>query len=206
MSDAVRPDELDVVPADEASWDDIRAVFGTTDYPGRCQCQRYRVLDHDWRAATPEERAARLREQTGCDDPGARPTAGLIAYLDGEPVGWAAVAPRTDFPRLLRTRVPWTGRKEDRADVGVWAVTCLLTRRGFRGRGITYGLARATVPYARDHGARALEAYPMLTVPGVEITWGELHVGARQVFAEAGFREVSRPTLRRAVMRVDFYE
>ncbi|MFF3936172.1 GNAT family N-acetyltransferase [Streptomyces phaeofaciens] len=205
MSDVVLPGELDVVPANEASWDDIRAVFGTTDYPGRCQCRRYKVLDHVWNTSTPEERAAGLREQSGCDDPGARSTTGLVGYLDGEPVGWAAVEPRTAYPRLLRTRVPWTGRRgEDKADDGVWAVTCLLTRRGFRRRGITYGLARATVPYARAHGARALEAYPMLTTPGVEITWGELHVGAHQVFAEAGFREVSRPTLRRAVMRIDF--
>jgi hypothetical protein len=44
----------------------------------------------------------------------------------------------------------------------------------------------------------------MRTVPGREITWGELHVGAVQVFAEAGFTEVSSPSVRRAVMRVDF--
>jgi hypothetical protein len=29
-------------------------------------------------------------------------------------------------------------------------------------------------------------------------------VGARQVFEEAGFDEVSRPTARRVVMRIDF--
>ena len=52
--------------------------------------------------------------------------------------------------------------------------------------------------------ARALEAYPMITQPGKEITWGEVHVGARQVFEEAGFEEVSQPTARRVVMRIDF--
>ncbi|MFF3329303.1 GNAT family N-acetyltransferase [Streptomyces sp. NPDC002888] len=205
MSDApIPPEALDVRPANEVPWDDLRTVFGTTDYPGRCYCRRYKVLDHQWSAATPEERAGRLREQSGCGNPGADSTTGLVAYLDGDPVGWAAVEPRTAYPRLLRTRVPWTGRDEDKADDGVWAVTCLLTRRGFRRRGVTYGLARATVPFARERGARALEAYAMLTTPGVEITWGELHVGSRQVFAEAGFTEVSRPTLRRVVMRIDF--
>jgi hypothetical protein len=44
----------------------------------------------------------------------------------------------------------------------------------------------------------------MITQPGKEITWGELHVGARQVFADAGFQEVSHPTPRRVVMRIDF--
>jgi hypothetical protein len=38
----------------------------------------------------------------------------------------------------------------------------------------------------------------------VEIAWGELHVGSRSAFAAAGFNEVSRPTKRRAVMRIDF--
>ena len=60
--------------------------------------------------------------------------------------------------------------------------------------------------FARDHGAGALEAYPMITQPGKEITWGELHVGSRQVFAEAGFAEVHRPSLRSVVMRVEFPE
>ena len=33
---------------------------------------------------------------------------------------------------------------------------------------------------------------------------GELHVGTAGMFAAAGFAEVSRPTLRRVVMRIDF--
>jgi len=84
-----------------------------------------------------------------------------------------------------------------------WAVTCFVVRKGYRGRGLTYPLALATIDFARERGARALEAYPMITQPGKEITWGEVHVGTRQVFEEAGFEEVSRPTLRRVVMRVD---
>jgi hypothetical protein len=35
-------------------------------------------------------------------------------------------------------------------------------------------------------------------------SWGELYVGSRSIFADAGFTEVSRPTPRRAVMRIDF--
>ncbi len=44
----------------------------------------------------------------------------------------------------------------------------------------------------------------MITEPGKEVTWGELNVGARQVFEDAGFNEVSHPTKRRVVMRIDF--
>ncbi len=37
----------------------------------------------------------------------------------------------------------------------------------------------------------------------VEITCGEVHVGAVRVFTEARFTEVSAPTKRRRVMRID---
>ena len=113
-----------------------------------------------------------------------------------------AVEPRTAYPRLLWIRTVWSGRREDKTDDGVFAVTCFVVRKGCRKRGITYALAAATVDHARRHGARALEAYPMITEPGREVTWGELYVGTRQVFAEAGFAEVSHPSPRRVVMRI----
>lgn len=195
---------ISIVPANEASWADLDAIFGERDYPARCHCQHYKVRDSDWRSVSLEERGRRLREQTNCGDRRAGTTSGLVAYVDGEPAGWCAVEPRTAYPRLLRTRVPWTGRTEDKDDSGVWAVTCFVTRKGFRRRGLTYALARAAVDFARQRGARAVEGYPMITEPGKEITWGELHVGARQVFEDAGFVQVTQPTPRRVVMRIDF--
>ena len=196
--------QLTIVRANKASWADLQAIFGTADYPGKCYCQRFKTLDCHWSSMSDRERQNRLREQTYCDNPRARATTGLVAYFDQEPVGWVAVEPRTAYPRLLRTRTAWSGRQEDKADDSVWAVTCFVTRKGYRKRGITYTLAAATVGFARAHGARALEAYPMTTQPGKEITWGELHVGSRQVFADAGFTEVSHPSPRRVVMRIDF--
>ena len=197
---------VSVVPANEASWDDLQTIFGTRGDPHRCQCQRYKMQPGEsWASVGAEELAFRLREQTDSGHPGSGTTTGLIAYLDGEPAGWCAVEPRTAYPRLLlKTRVPWDGRAEDKTDESVWAVTCFVTRTGFRRRGITYALARASVDFARKAGARAIEGYPMITHPGQEIAWGELHVGSRSIFAAAGFAEVSNPTLRRVVMRIDF--
>jgi GNAT superfamily N-acetyltransferase len=196
--------QLTIVPANEASWADLQAVFGTADYPGMCYCQHFKTRDCHWSSLTGRERQDRLRAQTRCGKPQAPATTGLVAYLGQEPVGWVAVEPRTAYPRLLRTRTVWSGRREDNTDDNVWAVTCFVTRKGYRKRGITYALAAAAAGYAREQGARALEAYPMITQPGKEITWGELHVGSRQVFADAGFTEVSHPSPRRVVMRIDF--
>lgn len=196
--------ELTIVGANQASWADLEAIFGTTGSPGHCYCQAFKVRDRDWKSLTDQDRRDRLRQQTNCGNPRADATTGLVAYLGDEPVGWVALEPRTAYPRLLRTRTPWSGRQEDQQDARVWAVTCFVIRAGYRKRGISYALAAATVEFAREHGARALEAYSMETQPGVEITWGELYRGARQVFAAAGFTEVSHPSLRRAVMRIDF--
>jgi GNAT superfamily N-acetyltransferase len=76
---------------------------------------------------------------------------------------------------------------------------------GYRRRGISRALARAAVDFARERGARAIEGYPMITERGREVTLPvEIHVGSRSVFAAAGFTEVTHPTLRRVVMRIDF--
>ncbi len=205
-SGPILPTQVKVRPANKASWEDLQAIFGTADYPGMCYCQRFKTRDCHWASLSGQERQDRLREQTNCGNARAAQTTGLVAYLGKEPVGWVAVEPRFGYLRLVRMRTVWADRHEDKSDEGIWAVTCFVTRKGYRKRGLTYALAAATVEYARDRGARALEAYPMITVPGQEITWGELHVGSRQVFAEAGFTEVSHPSPRRVVMRVEFEE
>jgi GNAT superfamily N-acetyltransferase len=194
---------ISIVPANEASWDDLQTVFGTRGQGARCHCQRYKLRAREsFRSFPVEERAFRLREQTDCGHPESDTTSGLVAYLDGEPVGWCAVEPRTAYEGLVRnSRVPWEGRAEDKADDSVWAVTCLFTRAGFRKRGVSRALARAAVDFARERGARAIEGYPMTTK---NVIAEELHVGTEGVFADAGFTEVSRPALRRIVMRVDF--
>ncbi|CAN5528291.1 GNAT family N-acetyltransferase [soil metagenome] len=194
---------ISVAPANEASWEDLQTVFGTRGQASRCQCQRYKLRPHEsFRSFPAEERAHRLREQTDCGHRESGTTSGLIAYLDGEPVGWCAVEPRTTYRGLLRTfRVPWEGRAEDKTDDSVWAVTCFFTRAGFRKRGVSRALARAAVDFARERGARAVEGYPMTTK---DVILEELHVGTEGVFAAAGLSEVNRPTLRRVVMRIDF--
>lgn len=149
-----------------------------------------------WASEGPDELAARLCEQTACGRPSATVTSGLVAFCDGEPVGWCAVAPRPVHLRMLRNnRVPWDGRDEDKSDSTVWAVTCFLTRAGYGHRGISHALAEAAVDFARARGARAIEGYPDLVEGG--------HVGTRETFARAGFVEVHQPTTRKVVMRLN---
>jgi GNAT superfamily N-acetyltransferase len=193
---------VSVVPANQASWDDLQAVFGRG-AAAKCQCQRIRLGDHDWFRMPVEERAHRLREETDCGHPEADRSSGMVAYLDGEPVGWVAVEPRANYQRLRGSSVPWAGRTEDPHDPDVWAIVCFAIRPGHRGQGLTRPLAEAAVGYARAHGAKAVEGYPMVPRPGQQVSWGELNVGSRSTFLAAGFHQVSHPTTRRVVMRLE---
>ena len=164
MAMAATSHEVRVVPSGDVDRADLEAVFGTRGDPSRCFCQRFRMQPGEsWASVGRDELAARLRDQV--DDRRDRIAGpGLVAFLDGQPAGWCALDRRSTYPRLLRNvRVPWEGRDEDKTDDSVWAVTCFVTRTGFRRRGISHALCRAAVPHARDAGARALEGYPMTT-------------------------------------------
>ena len=116
-------------------------------------------------------------------------------------MGWCAVEPRCNYEHLLRyNKVPWSGREQDKQDCTVWAITCLFARAGFRRQGISRTLVHAAVRFARDRGARAIEAYPMTTSHALA---EELHCGLLTTFLDAGFTQVTRPTKRRAVVRVE---
>ena len=128
---------IDVAPANEVSCAALAQVFGAKGPAAECQCQRYRLArGESFRNAPVEERAHRLRAQTNCGDLQAATTTGLIARLDGEAVGWCAVAPRASHPGLVRngSMAAWAGRDEDRSDPHVWAITCVFVRPGSRRR------------------------------------------------------------------------
>jgi GNAT superfamily N-acetyltransferase len=169
-----------------------------------CWCQRFKTPGREWYQdpVSRQARPDRFCAQSQCGNADATATTGLVAYLGAQLVGWCNVEPRTAFVRLGQT--PWKGRAEDPADAGVWAATCFVVHRDFRRRGISYALAAAAVDHARQQGARAIEGYAMITTPGTDITWGELHVGSRSIFAAAGLREVARASKRRVVMRREF--
>ncbi|MEO6114771.1 MAG: GNAT family N-acetyltransferase [Jatrophihabitantaceae bacterium] len=183
-----------VRPVSAALFDDVQAVFGTRGQAAFCQCQGYRMGWYDQHSDNVAGRRELLRDQV-CEGHG------LLAYLDSEPVGWCSVAPRRDYGYLRKTS--WNGRREDKDDPSIWAVTCLVTRAGFRRQGVSRALVAHTIELARQAGAAAIEAYPMKPAAGKDVTWGELHVGKLSSFLAAGFQVVHEPSLRRAIVRYE---
>jgi GNAT superfamily N-acetyltransferase len=183
------------VPAADAPWDDVRLVFQTRGEPARCWCQFFKITGAEWRAGSSADRQARLSEQVRDGSPG------LVAYLDGEPVGWCAVEPRPHYSGLLRSRMVTGGSTEDPSDETVWAVTCFVVRTDYRRRGVAAALVRAAVDYARSRGASVIEGYPIDPAER-EATTSVLYHGTVSLFEGAGFEIGSRPSRGRAVMRL----
>jgi GNAT superfamily N-acetyltransferase len=187
---------MDVVtrPLTEARWPDLEAVFlakGCSMARG-CWCMYYREtgrLDPPAGVGAAADRRARLHALAAADPP-----AGLIAYADGLPVGWVAVAPRAHYPRLVRS--PVAKAVDDRP---VWSVVCFVVPSPYRGRGVARALLRGAIEHAEAHGAVALEAYPIDKAERSDASF--LWNGTLSMFEREGFVEVARRRPERPVVR-----
>lgn len=119
---------------------------------------------------------------------------GLLAYVNGEPAAWCAVAPRADHARLAKSRAMAAVD-----DLPVWSITCFVVAKRFRRQGLMRRLVDGAVALAREHGAPAVEGYPLVSQR--KLNSGELYVGSLASYQSAGFEEVARHTPSRAIMR-----
>jgi GNAT superfamily N-acetyltransferase len=172
--------ELTVEPATPQRWDDLVTVFGERGDPARCWCAYLRQPSVDYRARDANRDALRSAVLAG-------PPPGVLAYSAGEPVGWASVAPRSDLPRLGRSRVlaPEPGD-------GVWAVLCFVVPVRHRRQGVAAALLDGAVAYARAGGAAALDGHPLDDTKGARFPGAAAFTGLASMFVKAGFTEIAR--------------
>jgi GNAT superfamily N-acetyltransferase len=124
---------------------------------------------------------------------GRRP--GVIAYHGREPVAWCAVAPRTEYSFLARSRV-----LAPLDDTPVWSISCFFVAKPWRRRGVSVQLLRAAAEMAFARGARVVEGYPQQSAVEKSpdaFVW----TGLPASFARAGFREVARRSRSRPIFR-----
>jgi GNAT superfamily N-acetyltransferase len=170
---------IDVRPATIERWDDVVALLGADGDRG-CWCQSWRGADLAFGRGEPGANRRRLRSQLerGSFAPG------LIAYIDGVPVGWCGLGPRAAMPRLVNSRtIPAVD------DLPVWSIGCFKIRVGYRRRGVAKALLAAAVEHARGAGAPAIEAYP-IDPEGQRIDVGFGFVGFTPMFEASGFQRV----------------
>jgi GNAT superfamily N-acetyltransferase len=121
---------------------------------------------------------------------------GLLAYVNGEPVGWCALAPRASYVRLEFTRI---FKPVD--DAPVWSVVCFFVARAYRRQGVTRALLAEAIAYAKAHGALALEAYPIEPKEGAASPDVYAYPGLASTYRALGFVEVARRSPTRPIMR-----
>lgn len=121
---------------------------------------------------------------------------GLLAYEDGEPVGWCAAGPRERYDRALR--IPSFRGRDSSEDQSVWLVPCFFIAKQARRQGVAKALLEEAVVMAQEAGAKAIEGFPFAT--GAKLGKDPM-VGAEAIFEACGFQPTRRPSKTRVVMR-----
>jgi GNAT superfamily N-acetyltransferase len=183
--------DLDIQPLTAERLPDLAALFEQGGDPRWCWCSFWRVRGRDWTNATAAVNRATLTEAVDTTAADGR-SPGLVAYADGEAVGWVSVGPREDYDRIVHSNVL---RPID--DRHVWSIVCFVVGRRARKRGVARALLDAAVAYADAHGATLLEAYPV-DAAGGRVPAANAYRGTLSMFEGAGFDEVARRKANRA--------
>jgi GNAT superfamily N-acetyltransferase len=186
--------ELSFQPLTAGRWADFTTLFGPRGACGGCWCMFWRLPRRQFQL---QKGAGNRRAMKAIVDSGEAP--GILAYHQAKAVGWCAIAPRSTYPALSRSRVL---RPVD--DRPCWSVACLFIDKKFRKMGASAELLRAAAEYARRQGAEVVEGYPVEPKPGKDIPPAFAWTGLPAAFIRAGFREVARHSPVRPIMRMDW--
>ena len=180
-------------PLEPRRWADLEALLGERGGWGGCWCMWWRLTRAQFRKQKGPRNKTALKKIVEAEE-----VPGVLGYVDGQPVGWCAVAPRERYPLLESSRT--LGRVDEKP---VWSVTCLFVARPFRRTGVSVQLLKAAAAHARSRGASIVEGYPVVprtdSMPDA-FAW----TGLLSAFRRAGFREVERRSPTRPIMRIEF--
>lgn len=185
---------LEVKRLTQALLPDVEALFDTSPDTQRCSCVWFLIPVAQYHAGGPEANRRLFIDLVESSET----PAGLLAYREGEAVGWCAVGPRSRFIRALG--VPSFKGRDPSEDGSVWMVPCFYVRKDARREGVSRALLDAAVALAREYGAAAIEGFPF--AHGAKVGHDSM-VGVEALFAACGFAVTRQPSPARVVMRRD---
>jgi GNAT superfamily N-acetyltransferase len=188
--------DVSVEPLTTERFEALASLFMEGGDPKWCWCMYFRTKGPAWGTSTAKNNREHLRALAGREL-----APGLVAFQDGEAVGWVSLAPREDYERLEASKV--LARIDDKP---VWSIVCFVVSRRRRGQGIAAALLAGAIDYARQHGATVLEAYPVSDDRG-RIPASDAFHGTQSMYAKAGFevaevRQWNKSTPKRPIMRL----
>ena len=176
------------LPVTPDRWPDLEQLFEGPGGPNHCWCMLFRHMKpaNDCADLPPAKVAMFRLVARGI-------SVGILGYVDREPVAWCSIAPLETHQNL-----PGQGPLGDSSDTeGVWSLPCFFVRSDFRRQGLTRQLITAAINYAEDHGAKSIEAYPI-----VQDSPGNRFMGFVSTFEANGFKKVRTLDTLRIMMRL----
>ena len=177
-------------PVTNERWKDFEKLFGEKGACAGCWCMYWRLKQSVLEAQKGNGNKRAMKKIIGS---GKIP--GLLAYSEGEPIGWCSVAPREDFSRLDNSRI-----LKPVDEKSVWSVVCFFIHKDHRKKGLSTALLNAAKKYVKSSGGKILEGYPIEPkkdkMPDA-FAW----TGISAAFQSAGFKEVARRSETRPIMR-----
>ena len=177
-------------PVTKENWKDFEKLFGDKGACAGCWCMYWRLKQSVLDA---QKGSGNKRAMKKIIDLGNIP--GILAYAEGEPIGWCSVAPREEFSRLDNSRI-----LKPVDEKTVWSVVCFFIHKNYRKQGLSTALLNAAKKFVKSNGGKILEGYPIEPkkdkMPDA-FAW----TGLSAAFQSAGFKEVARRSETRPIMR-----
>ena len=185
--------ELTILPLTELTWKAFEDLFGENGACAGCWCMFWHLKRSDF-----DSQKGTNTRQMMADRVARGEIPGLLAFLGEQAIGWVAVEPRSAYLALERSR---SLAAVD--DLPVWSIPCFFVDRKYRKQGLTTWLIGEAAKYAFEHGAPAVETYPVI-YEGGKTSDTFYYTGKTTAFEKAGFTEVARPSKTKTIMR--FYK
>jgi GNAT superfamily N-acetyltransferase len=186
--------KLSFKPLTKDQWNDFVALFGERGACGGCWCMLWRLPRKQFEAQKGEGNKLAMKTLINSGE-----IPGILAYNNAtKAIGWCAIAPRSSYPALSRSRI--LKPVDERA---CWSVACLFIEKGYRKKGVSIELLRAAAEYARSQGAELVEGYPVEPKTEKDIPPAFAWTGIPKAFIQIGFKEVARRSPTRPIMRME---
>ena len=162
-------------------WKDLETLFGPRGACAGCWCMFWRLEKGESLQSVGVKSTKRRFKKLVT----AGKAHGVLAYVDGAPVGWCSFDKRTDY--LALDRAPSLACDDAEK---VWSLPCFFIKAGFRGKGVARALLKAALAAMKKRGATIAEAYPVKPASNGKIPAAFAYTGVPALFEPEGFELV----------------
>jgi GNAT superfamily N-acetyltransferase len=173
--------DIIIKPVDKNNWIDFETFFlQSKGGPSSCWCMIWRMTKEELKQNNSVCRKEFIKQRVWANIP-----IGVLGYTNNDVIAWCSIAPRETYKKL----------NGDENLENVWSLTCFYIKTEYRKKGITEHLIKNAIKYAKENGAKYIEAYPVKPEsPSYR------YMGFINAFEKAGFKFIKMAGTRRHVM------